>query len=134
MTQGLQNLPSRPANRAVKRTKVRAPKTPMKTTPLLLARRLCLWAMLGLLAALAFGPPPAQAAVTEAWVHRYSNVVSNSNDQAVKVVRDAAGDIIVTGTTDDRIHGRDMLTIKYSGADGSVLWQQRYNGPANGYD
>jgi hypothetical protein len=57
-----------------------------------------LWAALGLLAALAFGPPPAQAAVTEAWVHRYSNVLSNTTDRAVKVVRDAAGDIIVTGT------------------------------------
>src|SRR5882672_9947091 len=30
-----------------------------------------------------------------------------------------------------RITGKDMLTIKYSGADGSVLWQKRYNGPAN---
>jgi len=29
-------------------------------------------------AALAFGPQPTQAAVTEAWVHRFSNVVSNT--------------------------------------------------------
>jgi uncharacterized delta-60 repeat protein len=64
--------------------------------------------------------------VTEAWVHRYSNVVSNVSDSASKVVADAAGDIIVTGTA-----GSDMLTIKYSGTDGSVLWQQRDNGPAN---
>ena len=27
-----------------------------------------------------------------------------------------------------------MLTIKYSGSDGSVIWQQRYNGPANSDD
>jgi hypothetical protein len=27
-----------------------------------------------------------------------------------------------------------MLTFKYSGADGSVLWKKRYNGPANGND
>jgi hypothetical protein len=40
---------------------------------------------------------PARAAVTQAWVHRYSNVVSNSTDQAFKVVNDAAGDVIVTG-------------------------------------
>jgi len=83
---------------------------------------------------MAFGAPPARAAVTEAWVHRYSNVVSNSDDHAFKVVRDAAGDIIVAGTTDDGITQGDMLTIKYSGADGSVLWLKRYNGPANGYD
>jgi uncharacterized delta-60 repeat protein len=99
-------------------------------------KKTILLAALGLLAAVVFGfgPPLAQAAVAEAWVHRYSNVVSNSNDQAFKVVRDAAGDIIVTGTTDDGIHGPDMLTIKYSGTDGSVIWQERYNGPANSYD
>jgi hypothetical protein len=72
---------------------------------------------------------PARAAVTEAWVHRYSNVVSNANDVAFKVVRDAAGDIIVAGNTHADSTGQDMLTIKYSGADGSVLWQKRYNGP-----
>jgi hypothetical protein len=86
------------------------------------------------LATLAFGPQPAQAAVTEAWVHRYSGVVSNSVDQAFKVVSDAAGDMVVTGTTDNGITGQDMLTMKYSGADGSVLWQRRYYGPANGDD
>ncbi len=90
------------------------------------ARRACLWAALGLLAALACVSPPAQATATEAWVHRYSNVLSNSNDQAVQVVRNAAGDIVVTGNSEG-----DMLTIKYSGADGTVIWQQRYNGPAN---
>jgi len=86
------------------------------------------------LVALAFGLAPARADVTEAWVHRYNNVVSNSVDQAVKVVRDGAGDIIVTGSTDDGVTGQDMLTIKYSGANGSVLWQKRYNSPANGDD
>ena len=95
----------------------------------LLTRHACLWAALGLLATLAFGPPPAQAAVSEAWVHRYSNVVSNSDGNsygAIKVVRDAADDIIVTGNI-----GSEMLTIKYSGVDGSVLWQKRYSGPQN---
>ena len=100
---------------------------------LLLPRHARLSSALVALAALAFGLRPARAAVTEAWVHRYSNVVSNSNDLASKVVTDAAGDIIVTGTTDDGITF-DMLTIKYSGADGSVLWQQRYNGPENNAD
>jgi hypothetical protein len=58
-------------------------------------------------------------------VQRYSNVVGNTADHAVKVVRDAAGDIIVTGSTAVSISGADILTIKYSGADGSVLWQQQ---------
>ena len=103
-----------------------------------LTRRACLGAALMALATLAFGHSQAQAAVTEAWAHRYNHVVSNANDWASKVVRDAAGDIIVTGVTDgrmdDRITGHDLLTIKYSGADGSVLWQKRYNGPANSDD
>jgi outer membrane protein assembly factor BamB len=73
--------------------------------------------------------------VTEAWVQRYNNKwVSNSEDEATKVVRDTAGDIIVTGSTDDGLFGPDMLTIKYSGTDGTVLWHKRYNGPANSAD
>ena len=102
-----------------------APAFPMALTTLvchLLARNACLWATLGLLATAAFGPSPAQAAVTEAWVQRYNNVSSNSADRAFKVVRDAADDIIVTGTTEG-----DMLIIKYSGTDGTVHWQKRYN-------
>ena len=84
-----------------------------------------LWAALVTLASFAFGFQPAQADVTEAWTHRFSNVLNNSVDRPLKIVRDAAGDIIVTGTSDDNASGPDMLTIKYSGADGSVLWQQR---------
>jgi len=86
-----------------------------------LARHRRLSAALGLLAALAFVAQQARAAVTEAWVQRYSNVRSNSNDGASGIVCDAAGDIIVTGT----------LTIKYSGINGSVLWTHRYNGSDN---
>jgi len=49
-------------------------------------------------------------------------------------VCDAAGDLIVTGSTGDGITRPDMLTIKFSGADGSVLWRKSYNGPANSLD
>jgi len=68
--------------------------------------------------------PHAHAAVTEAWVHRYSNVASNAFDFAVKVVRDTAGDFVVTGNTAGGGNASDMVTIKYSGADGSELWQK----------
>jgi hypothetical protein len=71
----------------------------------------------------------AESAVREAWVQRYSNAVSNSVDQAFKVLTDQAGDIIVAGTSDNGTTGKDILTIKYSGADGSTLWQRRYDGP-----
>ncbi len=103
-------------------------------------RHVWLCVALGLLTALAFVAQPARAAVTEAWVQRYSyNAVSNSADYAIKVVCDAAGDIIVTGNTDNGIfwydgnNESDILTIKYSGADGSVLWQKRYNDPTARY-
>src|SRR6185436_2718094 len=39
------------------------------------------------------------ATVTEAWVHRYSNSVSNANDVGLEVLCDPSGDIIVVGTT-----------------------------------
>jgi hypothetical protein len=39
------------------------------------------------------------AAVTEAWVHRYSHLIPGATDTAFKVVRDPAGDVIVAGAT-----------------------------------
>jgi hypothetical protein len=76
---------------------------------------------------------PAGAAVSEAWIQRY-NVSSNASDVAAQVIYDAAGDIIVTGSNRDDSTRSDMLTIKYSGTDGTVIWRKRYNGPANGDD
>ena len=80
---------------------------------------------------LAITPASKGAGVTEAWVQRSNIVVSNSQDRAYKVVRDGAGDFIVTGSSSVGTSGLDMLTLKYSGASGALLWQKRYNGPAN---
>ena len=103
-------------------------------TPLILpaeAPRDGLWIALVYLA-LAFVTPASRGAgVTEAWVQRSNIVVSNSQDRAYKVVRDGAGDFIVTGSSSIGTSGLDMLTLKYSGASGALLWQKRYNGPAN---
>ena len=67
----------------------------MATTRHLILRPACFWTGFLAFAAIAFGPQPAQAAVTEAWVQRYSNILSNATDRAIKVVRDAAieGDV-----------------------------------------
>src|SRR5262245_52935111 len=81
------------------------------TTRQLMFRRGWLWTGFLAFAALAFGPQPAQAAVTEAWVQRYGSE-AGSEDRAYKVVTDAAGNVIVAGS-----HG----LIKYSGA-GVALW------------
>lgn len=76
--------------------------------------------------------PRACAAVTEAWVQRYSTTTGHSNDEAVKVMRDTTGDVILAGNSDEGTSGFDFLTIKHSGVNGAVLWQQRYNNPAGG--
>src|SRR5262245_39085187 len=57
---------------------------------------------------------PAQTAV-EAWVQRYGGQ-ADANDDAQKVVTDNAGNVIVAGSTDNRINAADFLIIKYSGA------------------
>jgi hypothetical protein len=56
----------------------------------------CLWAALLFTALLA---ESAEGAIITAWPHNYRNVVNYADDRAVKVVRDAAGDFIVAGST-----------------------------------
>ena len=82
----------------------------MSTTRHLSFRRAWLWTGFLAFATIAFGPPPAQAAVTEAWVQRYGSE-AGSEDNAYKVVADAAGNVIVAGTTTDNQTGggSDML-------------------------
>lgn len=72
-----------------------------------------------------FADYPARAVVSEAWVQRNTNNVASKEEVTFKVVFDGAGDIIVAGSAVTAVNGTDMLTTKYSGANGSVLWQQR---------
>ena len=101
------------------------------TTRQLSCRRAWLWTGFLAFAMIAIGPPPAQAAVTEAWVRRYGSE-AGSEDYASKVVTDAAGNVIVAGTTwhTQTGGGSDMLIIKHSGAD-VPLWTNRYIGSAS---
>jgi hypothetical protein len=80
--------------------------------------------------AVPFQPQLTSAAVTEAWVRRYSNL-GDATDEAFHVLRDPAGDFLVAGVTVDGFGPQDLLLIKYSGANGAVLWQKRYHGPAD---
>jgi hypothetical protein len=68
----------------------------------------------------------------ELWVRRY-NGSANDNDFAYRVALDSSGNVYVTGQSVETGSDNDITTIKYS-PDGDVLWTQRYNGPANGYD
>jgi uncharacterized delta-60 repeat protein len=73
-------------------------------------------------------------AVVEAWVQRHSSGLGNAEDLATELVTDGAGHVIIAGDSNDGLTGDDLVIFKYSGADGSLLWQQRYNGPGNGDD
>ena len=68
--------------------------------------------------------------VIEAWVNRYSHTTDDSFDSGNAIATDGNGNVIVAGTTDDRIVGTDFLVVKYSAA-GIPLWTNRYNTPAN---
>jgi outer membrane protein assembly factor BamB len=91
-----------------------------------------LCAVLGLFAFLAFAIHPAHAAVTEAWVQRYHGPSTNS-DNANAVAVDAHGNVVVTGASHNGTNW-DYYTAKYAAADGTLLWEKRYNGPGNCYD
>ena len=76
---------------------------------------------------------PVRAAVTEGWVQRYMNPTTQvARGEASRVVVDSSGDAIVTGYIWDDINIPRMLTIKYSGVDGSVIWQRLHESGEGG--
>ncbi len=57
------------------------------------------------------------------------------DDKAVAVGVDELGNVYVTGSSAGSGTGLDIVIIKYQGADGRILWDQRYNNAAvNGDD
>jgi hypothetical protein len=78
--------------------------------------------------------PPRQAAVTEAWLQRYSkNAMTNASDEPFKIISDSASNFIVVGTIQDGSAESQLLVIKYTGMDGSVIWQRKYEGSWDSY-
>ncbi|HAB19879.1 MAG TPA: hypothetical protein DCE44_26030, partial [Verrucomicrobiales bacterium] len=67
------------------------------------------------------------------WERRYDGP-SYGDDVANAIAVDAQGNVVVTGGSTAGAHGSDFYTAKYAGTDGAVLWERRYNGPADGYD
>ncbi len=99
-------------------------------SPAVLARLLQPWAAPLLAAVLWLVPAVSRAdGATEAWVQRYC-APTRGHVHGNKVVTDLAGNVIVAGSTEDGVTGKDMLVIKYSGA-GVPLWTNLYNGPEN---
>lgn len=74
---------------------------------------------------------------TVAWRKSYYNNSGGINrvgsDQATAIALDSSNNVIVTGFTWNG-NNYDIYTVKYSGVDGTKLWDHTYNAPASGND
>jgi WD40 repeat protein len=66
------------------------------------------------------------------WV-RYYNGPANSTDWAYALALDPAGNVYVTGSSQDTATDMDYATVKYD-ANGNQKWVARYDGPAHSFD
>jgi len=64
--------------------------------------------------------------VQQAWVAKYNNGILNGTNQALKMALDAAGNIYVTGFSQNTNGNLDYATIKYD-ANGNQLWAARFD-------
>src|ERR1700683_645672 len=99
-------------------TKLMQPQVP---TPLV-ARR-CVAALLIVFGLLAY---TVNAQVQQAWVARYNNGLPAGTNQATKLLLDSAGNIYITGFSQNTNGNLDYTTIKYS-PNGTQLWAARYD-------
>ncbi len=69
------------------------------------------------------------------WEHRF-NGRDNKDDRATAVAVDENDNVVITGTTTTNFSFNffsfDFYTAKYASADGALLWEKQYGGPANG--
>jgi alpha-tubulin suppressor-like RCC1 family protein len=66
------------------------------------------------------------AQIQQAWVAHYNNGITNGTNQAVKMALDAAGNIYVTGFSQNATTNLGYATIKYA-PNGNQLWAARYD-------
>ncbi len=67
------------------------------------------------------------------WSVRYDGPAGRE-DQAKAVAVDAQGNVVVAGSSSADNGHSDFWLAKYASADGALLWEIRYDGPANGTD
>jgi hypothetical protein len=66
---------------------------------------------------------------------RRSNEPANSAQKPPSVAVDSNGNVVITGYSQSGFpYNSDYYTAKYAATNGALLWQQRYNGPANTND
>jgi hypothetical protein len=66
------------------------------------------------------------AQVQQAWVARYNNGITDGTNQAVKMALDPAGNIYITGFSQNANTNLGYVTIKYA-PNGNQLWASRYD-------
>jgi hypothetical protein len=71
---------------------------------------------------------------TVAWPPVVYDGGTGGNDYPSAVATDAAGDIFITGSTENGAGDFDIYTAKYSGASGTLLWSRTYAGAGGGDD
>jgi hypothetical protein len=69
---------------------------------------------------------PAAAQIQQAWVAHYNNGITNGTNQAVKMALDSAGNIYLTGFSQNTNGNLGYVTIKYA-PNGTQLWAARYD-------
>jgi hypothetical protein len=85
-----------------------------------------LWQNLLLLVLTALLTSSASAQIQQAWVAHYNNGITNGTNQAVKMALDSAGNIYVTGFSQNTNSQLGYVTIKYA-PNGNQLWATRYD-------
>jgi uncharacterized delta-60 repeat protein len=73
------------------------------------------------------------SAGVQQWAKRYNGPSTNKYDLPYDLALDNAGNVYVTGYSEDVNGYEDFLTVKYS-SDGNLLWAARYDSPSHGTD
>jgi hypothetical protein len=68
----------------------------------------------------------ASAQIQPAWVARYNNGITNGTHQAVKMALDPAGNMYITGFSQNTNGNLGYVTMKYA-PNGSQVWASRYD-------
>src|SRR4030095_7425839 len=70
------------------------------------------------------------------WEQRYNGAENEDPSYlpAVAVAVDRSGNVVLTGAPFSSESDTDYYTAKYAAADGVLLWEKRYSGPANRED
>ncbi len=68
------------------------------------------------------------------WEQRYNGPAGSGLDGATALWLDPFGNAVVTGQSFTPSSELDYYTAKYSGTDGSVSWEQSYDGPSSRID